>query len=89
MTAAPPTPTRKIPRFFPDSNNNSETDMILIDSGGMSTHRTITGIEKVGVNKEGNPINPPKKPHHYDFYQVEFNAGAGMDWADVPKYNPV
>ncbi len=79
---------RTIPRFFPNDKGVSYTDAIYLDSGGMSTHRTVTKIWKKGVNAQGNDLKPGQNPHHYEFYQTEYNAGAGLEWETEPNWNP-
>ncbi len=79
---------RTIPRFFPDDKGVSDTDAIYLDSGGMSTHRTVTKIWKKGVNAQGNDLKPGQNPHHYEFYQTEYNAGADLEWKKSPIWNP-
>jgi hypothetical protein len=79
---------RDIPRFFPDDAGHSETDELVLDSGGMSTHRTVTKIWKRGVRIDGSAVKSGEAPHHYQYYQTEYNAGAGLGWAEAPRYNP-
>jgi hypothetical protein len=65
---------RKIPRFLRGKNGEvSETDQIVITSGGMKGHRTVTKIWR-------------KKNSHgeFDYYLTEYNAGAGCEWYITP-----
>jgi len=75
-----PNKQRIIPRFLPGGDENTKkTDEILITSGGMAGHRTITKIWK--------QENPEAKGE-YDYFQTEYNAGAGSDWKHDRVFNP-
>lgn len=80
-------PKRNIPRFFPDKNGSSDVDRILLDSGGMATHRTVTAIWKRSIDHYGNLTQKGQVSHHWDFFQTEYNGGAGLTWAQKPFFN--
>ncbi len=67
-------------RFYPDANGLSETDEIYFNTGGAIDHTAITKIWKRGVNSEGTIISTAEKPHHYEFFETEYNAGYGSDF---------
>ena len=56
-----------VPRFFPDEKNESDTDQIVINAGGMSGHFTIVKIWK---QKQDNGS--------FKYFRTEYNAGAGL-----------
>jgi ankyrin repeat protein len=61
---------------------------IVIEAGGMSTHRAIIKIWKVGINANGYQVQGQEVPVSYAYFQTEYNAGAGADWAEYPRFNP-
>lgn len=76
--------TYRAARFLPDANKgmSSETNEIIIHSGGMIDHLALFKIIKIGMNKDGNPSEPTKQPFYFDYYKVEFNRGAGCNDAN-------
>lgn len=64
-------PTRKIPRFFPDATGKSDTDEIILQTGGSKTHSTMVRIWKQPY------IDSATKQTYYRFYRTEYNTGAG------------
>lgn len=80
--------SREIKQFFPGKDGKSSVDAIYLDTGGSSTHRTITKIWKQGVDIHGVPVKPGQPIHHYNFYQTEYNAGARSTWETGPVFNP-
>lgn len=65
-------------RFLPDNHGRSETDEIVFQAGGMFHHSAMFRIIKVGILANGQQITDPTQvPHHYEYYKVESNLGAG------------
>ncbi|HDV5708838.1 TPA: hypothetical protein RJD49_000484, partial [Legionella pneumophila] len=68
----------KMLRFLPDAHGHSETDEIVFQAGGMHHHSAMFRVIKVGVLANGQQItDPAQTPHHYEYYKVESNLGAG------------
>jgi hypothetical protein len=73
----------KMLRFLPDQ---SETDVIHLLTGGRATHATVTRIIKVGISAETRqPCRGDEKPHHFEYFKIEHNAGAGCRNPDNVK----
>lgn len=65
-------------RFIPDASGYSETDEIVCQAGGMFHHSAMFRVIKVGVLQNGQQVSDPAQiPHHYEYYKVESNLGAG------------
>ncbi|CDZ77381.1 hypothetical protein BN59_01664 [Legionella massiliensis] len=69
-------------RFLPDDKGNSDTDEVILDSGGMATHMSNFRLIKVGVLENGEQANPLEIPHHYEYFKVENNLGANCHTID-------
>ncbi len=68
----------KMLRFLPDAHGHSETDEIVFQAGGMFHHSAMFRVIKVGVLANGQQVTDPTQiPHHYEYYKVESNLGAG------------
>jgi hypothetical protein len=75
----------KANRFLPDDMMRSETDEIILQSGGMINHSAMFRLIKVAVDSRGNQVQPNQMPHHFNYYKIETNLGAGchqVDWTN-------
>jgi hypothetical protein len=66
----------KQPRFFPDENNNSEIDYLLIQAGGMKNHSSMRVLAKEADQNT---------PGGYRFYYTKIDAGGGIEEIDYNK----
>lgn len=69
-------------RFLPDKDMNSETNEIILQTGGMINHSAMARIIKVGMLKDGSKAQPHQKPDYFEYYKVETNLGAGCHDAE-------
>lgn len=67
----------KMRRFVPDALQQSETNEIILQTGGMIDHSAITRIIKVGMLKNGTKAAPGELPHYFDYFKIHTNLGAG------------
>ncbi|RAP35982.1 hypothetical protein B1207_10435 [Legionella quinlivanii] len=59
------------PRFLPDENKQSETNEILLSTGGQSGHIAVTRIVKVGILLDGSLAFSEDQVHHYNYFKIE------------------
>lgn len=69
-------------RFLPDDHMQSETDIIVLQTGGVQGHSTMVELVKVGRLADGSLAGPHERPHYYDYYKVDHNLGYGSHEAD-------
>ena len=70
-------------RFLPDDKMQSDVDVIILQGGGRAYHSAIVRIIKVGIMPDGQPAQLGQTPHHYDYFRVENNLGAGCHEVDL------
>lgn len=61
------------PRFFPDENGQSDTDLIIMQAGGMARHSSMRIIKK---EKDANV------PGGYRYFLTKVDAGGGLEEHD-------
>ena len=64
-------------RFLPDAEMKSETNQIVLQTGGMLNHSAIARIIKVGMLKNGTRAPRGVTPDYFNYFKVENNLGAG------------
>ncbi|MCL9684875.1 hypothetical protein [Legionella maioricensis] len=64
-------------RFLPDVIMRSETNEIILQTGGMINHSAMARIIKVGMLKNGTRALPGMTPHYFNYFKVETDLGAG------------
>lgn len=69
-------------RFIPDHQMQSDTDVLIMQGGGMAMHSANFRIIKVGMLANGQRAGLSEKPHHYEYFKVENNLGAGCHEID-------
>ncbi|MBA2709705.1 MAG: hypothetical protein H0U57_03825 [Tatlockia sp.] len=73
----------KAQRFLPDFNNDSDTDEIIFQAGGMLGHSALFRLIKVPMLKNGEKAAPKEDPAYFDYFKVENNLGAGCTNSDT------
>ncbi|CEG56127.1 hypothetical protein [Legionella fallonii] len=69
-------------RFLPDSSMRSETNEIILQTGGMINHSSMVRLIKVGMLKNGTQAPQGMRPDYFNYFKVETNLGAGCHDAE-------
>jgi hypothetical protein len=76
--------TFRMRRFLPDLMMQSETNEIILQTGGMINHSAMVRIIKVGMLKNGTQVLPGMTPDYFNYFKIETDLGAGChdpEWA--------